>query len=59
MFVLNTSIIIKLIMNMYLQIVMNVAIEREVVIRTVITPLALIIAPATLDINYILIGIDV
>ena len=59
MFVLNTSIIIKLIMNMYLQIVMNVAIETEVVFTTVITPLALIIAAATLDINYILIGMDV
>ena len=46
-------------MNVYLQIVMNVTTETEVVNTTVITPLALITARATLDINDILIGINV
>ena len=46
-------------MNLYLQIVMNVPIEMEVVNKTVITPLALITAPVTMDIDYILIGINV
>ena len=38
---------------------MSVLLIMEIVNTTVITPLALITAPATLDIDYILIGIDV
>ena len=53
------NMIVKLIMNVSLQILMNVSIEGEVVNKTVITPLALITAPATLDIDDILIGINV
>ena len=46
-------------MNSYLQILMSVNIEMEVVNISVITPLALITAPAILDINCILIGVNV
>ena len=44
---------------MYLQILMSVTIIREVVNTTVVTPLALITVPVTLDIEYIPIGINV
>ena len=50
---------IELIVNSYWQILMSVNIEMEVVYMGVITPLALITAPAILDINCILIGINV
>ena len=38
---------------------MSVLLIMEIVGKTVITPLALITAPATLDIDYIMIGVDV
>ena len=46
-------------MNSYLQMLMSVNLEMEVVNMGVITPLALITAPAILDINCILRGINV